>query len=63
MKIDIYNTSNKYKIIYADPAWEYKDKALAGLRGALCKYSVMSNDSIANLPIAKIASNDCILFL
>lgn len=63
MKIDIYNTSKKYKIIYADPAWEYKDKALAGLRGASSKYSVMSNDSIANLPIAKIASNDCILFL
>lgn len=63
MKIDIYNTSNKYKIIYADPAWEYKDKALSGLRGASCKYSVMSNDSIANLPIDKIASNDCILFL
>ena len=63
MKIDIYNTLNKYKIIYADPAWEYKDKALAGLRGASCKYSVMSNDSIANLPIDKIASNDCILFL
>lgn len=24
MKIDIYNTSNKYNIIYADPPWSYK---------------------------------------
>lgn len=63
MKIDIYNTSQKYKIIYADPAWKYKDKALAGLRGAGCKYSVMSNESIANLPVRNIADNDCILFI
>ena len=24
MKIDIFNTENKYQIIYADPPWEYK---------------------------------------
>lgn len=24
MKIDIYNTDKKYKIIYADPPWSYK---------------------------------------
>lgn len=24
MKIDIFNTSNKYNIIYADPPWTYK---------------------------------------
>lgn len=23
MKVDIFNTENKYKIIYADPAWLY----------------------------------------
>ena len=25
MKVDIFNTENKYKIIYADPAWLYRD--------------------------------------
>ncbi len=24
MKIDIFNTDNKYQIIYADPPWEYR---------------------------------------
>ena len=33
MKIDIFNTDKKYNIIYADPPWSYKDKALAGNRG------------------------------
>lgn len=63
MKVDIYNTDKKYNIIYADPAWSYKDKALAGNRGACCKYSVMSIEDIAKLPIKNIAADDCILFM
>lgn len=53
----------KYKIIYADPPWAYKDKALAGNRGAGCKYNVQSKDWIKNLPVKDIADDDCILFL
>ena len=29
MVVDIYNTDKKYNIIYADPPWIYRDKALA----------------------------------
>ena len=53
----------KYKIIYADPPWSYKDKALAGNRGAGCKYDVMSVEDICNLPIKDIADDDCVLFM
>jgi len=53
----------KYKIIYADPAWSYKDKALAGNRGAGCKYDVMSIDDIKNLPVKELADKDCVLFM
>lgn len=53
----------KYKIIYADPAWSYKDKALAGNRGAGCKYNVMSIEDIKNLPVGGIADKDCVLFM
>src|SRR4030067_3372165 len=63
MKIDIFNTDKKYQIIYADPAWEYADKALAGDRGACCKYSVMKHSDIVNLPVRKVVDNDCVLFL
>lgn len=53
----------KYSIIYADPPWSYKDKALAGKRGACCKYPTQSKDWIDNLPVKKIADEDCVLFL
>lgn len=41
----------KYNIIYADPAWSYKDKALAGNRGAGCKYDTMNIADLCNLNI------------
>ena len=53
----------KYQIIYADPPWEYQDKALAGNRGACCKYPVMSIAELRSLPIPSLADKDCILFL
>lgn len=55
--------TKKYQIIYADPPWSYKDKALAGNRGAVCKYPVMEGGAIQQLPINQIAADDCILFL
>lgn len=61
MKTDIFNTNKKYKIIYADPPWQYKDR---GCSGACEKhYKTMKLEEIKNLPIAKIASKDCVLFL
>ncbi len=53
----------KYKIIYADPPWSYKDKALAGNRGAGCKYDVMDTHNIALLPVGGVADDDCVLFM
>lgn len=52
---------NKYSIIYADPPWQYRDKANAGKRGACHKYPVMSLDDICQLPVASIAAEDCLL--
>ena len=53
----------KYNIIYADPPWSYRDKALAGNRGAGCKYEVQSKKWLDDLPVKKIAADNCILFL
>lgn len=63
MKVDIYTTSSKYNIIYADPPWAYKDRALAGNRGACCKYPVMQTKDIGDIPIGNIAADDAILFM
>lgn len=53
----------KYQIIYADPPWTYRDKALAGNRGAGCKYDLMSIEEICNLPVGGVADDNCILFM
>jgi N6-adenosine-specific RNA methylase IME4 len=63
MVVDIFNTDKKYNIIYADPPWSYKDKALAGNRGAGCKYPVMNTADIGKFPVEKLAADNCVLFL
>ena len=53
----------KYQIIYADPPWQYDDKALAGNRGACCKYPIMTTWEISRLPIEILTEQDCVLFI
>ena len=55
--------SKKYQILYLDPPWSYKDKALAGNRGAGCKYPVQSIEWMKALPIQNIVADDCIMFM
>lgn len=52
-----------YDVIYADPAWIYRDKALAGNRGAGCKYDLMTDEKLYALPVADLAAKDCVLFM
>jgi len=54
----------KYKIIYADPPWEYRvwSKKEAG-RTASSHYDVMNITDIKKLPVYKIADEDSVLFL
>ena len=60
MKIDIFNASKRYKIIYADPPWEYKQ----GGRGAAKKhYKTMKTEEIAALPVRELCEDDALLFM
>ena len=68
MKIDIFNTKNKYSIIYADPAWRYKgsecltkNSRLTGQENDV--YKTMTDDQIYNMPIKRICENNTLLFL
>lgn len=54
---------DRYQIIYADPAWRYKDKASAGQRGACYKYPVLDTEGVCALPVADLAADDCALFM
>lgn len=66
MKVNIYDTNNKYKIIYADPPWQYKVWSRKGLgRSAESHYNTMNIQDIINMKdtIKNISDKDCILFL
>lgn len=52
----------KYDIIYADVPWNYTDKANAGNRGASHKYKTMTLKEIEQLPVGRLASDNCCLF-
>jgi len=63
-KVDIFNTENKFRIIYADPAWSYNDKQdTPQLGGATKHYDTMSVSEICSLPVNEISEKDSVLFL
>ena len=51
----------KYKIIYADPAWIYQDKANAGKRGAEHKYKCSTIEEMGKIDLN--AADDSILLM
>lgn len=56
--------NKKYNIIYADPPWSFKVwTAKGGRKSASAHYNTMELENICQLPVQKIANNDCILFL
>jgi len=64
MYIDIYNTDKKFRIIYADPPWEYNDpQNNPNLGGAKKHYSTMNINDLCSLPIKDISEKDSVLFL
>lgn len=58
-------SDRKYKIIYADPPWQYDFPNTRKLkRGAENDdYSTMTVEEICALPVARIADEDCALFI
>lgn len=65
MKVDIYNTNNKYKIIYADPAWKYgcwyKSEKIK--RNAADHYTVTTTEEMMKIPVNKIAEENAVIFM
>ena len=61
MKVDIFNTDNKYSIIYADPPWKYKENWGNGSNEHT--YPTMDFDSICQLPVKALAEDEAHLYL
>ena len=58
----------KYKIIYADPPWEYKSSDCIAKKSCLSKehkehYSYMSWENLLKLSIKDICDKNCLLFM
>ena len=55
----------KYKVIYADPPWDYRNKKTGGsmISGAASKYSTMTLGEICSLPVSDITDENSVLFL
>lgn len=63
MRVDIYNTDKKYKIIYADPPWRYNDKRGNDPKAGGITYRTMTMDEIKKMPVKDLAEKDCALFM
>lgn len=63
MKVDIFNTDKKYKVIYADPAWKFNNANTGGSMksSAQSHYTVTTIDDMKKLPVFDIAEKDCLL--
>ena len=63
-KIDIKNTNETFRVIYADPAWSYNDKQdTPQLGGAAKHYDTMTINELCKLPVNNISEKNSILFL
>jgi len=64
---DIFNTKQKFRIVYADPPWSYNDKCDGGgvQSGGVEKrhYDTMSIQEICKLPVKSITEKDAVLFM
>ena len=63
LSIDIYNTNNKYRVIYADPPWSYGNTMPEYFTEQADHYTLMSLKEICDMPIKKITENNAVLFL
>ena len=66
MNVDIYNCEpHRYSIIYADPPWIFTTRSPKGKekKSAECHYACMKKEDIQELPIERLAADDCVLFL
>jgi N6-adenosine-specific RNA methylase IME4 len=54
--------TGKYRIIYADPPWQYADKLIEGYGAAEHHYPTMSIEELCNMPMPE-TEKDAVLFL
>lgn len=60
--VDIFTTSKKFRVIYADPPWKYNDRQnVETMGGAEKHYPTMSLNEICSLPVP--SADNAVLFI
>jgi len=65
-EIELANEPDKYKIVYADPPWQYRDTCEDGAiqgKGADKHYPTMTINELCNLPVKNFTTENSVLFL
>ena len=62
-EIDIPPPKGKYRVIYADPPWQYNNSSMADYGHADTQYPTMPIDRICALPIKDLAEDNAVLFI
>ena len=57
------NLDGIYRVIYADPPWQYNADFMDKYGHAKSHYSTMSIEELCNLPIKEIRQDNCVLFM
>lgn len=65
MVVDIFNTNNKYDVIYADPPWEYRQSGSKTSSRGMAKqhYDTMPTTEICDLPVRDICTDKTVCFM
>jgi len=59
-----FSKPRKYGAIYADPPWSFRNWSAKGTgRNAISHYDCLDFETLASLPVAECAADDCALFL
>ena len=58
-----FNTSGKYRIIYADPPWKYDNRMTGKWSSAEDHYPTMSTEDICKIPVKDMTQDNAVLFL
>ena len=63
MKVDLFDTSKKYSIIYADPPWQFSAWSNKAQKHVSKHYQTMTIKDIKDLPVNELASENAVLFM
>jgi len=55
--------NDKYRVVYADPPWQYNNGGLDGYGHVENYYKTMSLEEICNMPIKELLEENAVLFL